>query len=236
MNFIILFLENSKYLNTDKFKYFKKSLQNLSNDTRIIVFNSTNEILNQVDFSNCSIVNIQAGEQKFITFYHFILSNFSNISLQSDDYIFIGNMENIIFTKDLFKYFKHFKKDFYFYETGKILTNNCPNEYTDFLDTKNYYLNDTYNTLFIGDKFYAAKLQSFKTLLLTLFLQINSNSAVDITCKSVLSYIYPYLKQLYDISILNSNFFREFKNEEMVNKLYDENNFKISEYLILIDK
>lgn len=211
MNVIFVSIKNADFFSSENFSIFKHSLSFLDKNDKVVFLNSSSEKIDRLDIDNSyEVLNITPLDCD-LNLYGAVLNCLRLLESSPIDYVVMLSSENIIFTRNPFDYFKHFKKNIYFYSMSTVDKESFANRinYGNFVKTCNYFMGDEFDTLSIGEHFYAADYNTFKSLVLTLFLNVNRNSAAHIYLKPILSYVYKNLCALYKVSLLDSNFLRK---------------------------
>jgi hypothetical protein len=190
----------------DKYISFINSIENLSESSKIVLINASSKEI-KLNHSNCEILNT-ASMASDLNIYG-VISGYLNMNhMDENDYVAICNIENILFTRDPLLFLKHFDKDLYFYSLSHINNENTQikSDYENFVKTCNFYMGNDFDSLSIGTHFFGGKLSAMKALLLTLFLNVNRNSANTITSQAVLSYVHKHFYNLFKVQMFTNQF------------------------------
>lgn len=232
MNTIFVVVKNSEFLENQKYNTFLNSIERFCSDTKIIFINSTSKEMNPV--SNCEIVNV-APMNSDLNIYGTIIGLINQNKINDEDYILLADIENILFTRNPFSFLKHFNKDLYFYSLNVVSKETQKNrvDYANFVKTCNFFLGNDYESYSIGKHLMAGKCNAFKSLVLTLFLEVNRNSAHFITTQAVLSYTHKHFNNLFNVGMFTNNFCRIAESSNAAESIYSNDEESKKQYVVL---
>jgi hypothetical protein len=234
MNTIFSIVKNPSFINDNKYKLFIESLNNLDGDTKVVILNSTSLDLNLKPNSRLEVLNVTPMNSD-LNIYGAISGYLSNDKTSNDGYVLVVNIEHILFTRNPFSFLKHFKKDLYFYSLNHLSNESAQrkNEYVNFVKTCNFFMGNDYDSYSVGNHIFGGKMYAFKALLVTLFLEVNRNSAHLITSQSVLSYVHKHFFNLFDITMFNNQFCKVVESQMMAESAYKNDEESKKQYVII---
>jgi hypothetical protein len=234
MNTIFAIVKNPDFIKNKKYKIFIDSLKNLDSETKVVIFNSTDQEISISEKSFCNTVNV-APMASDLNLYGAISGYIRNNNFSNDDFSILVNMENVIFTRNPFSYLKHFKKDLYFYSLNHIGNESIQkkNDYTNFVKTCNFFMGNDYDSYSVGSNMFGGKNFALKALLITLFLEVNRNSAHLITTQAVLSYVHKHFNTLYELGMFNNQFCKVVENQMKAELVYSNPEDSKQQYVIM---
>ena len=235
MNIVFSVVRNSEFVKNKKYKSFFDSLENLNSNTNVIVINSTSEELDKKITKNHQVIN-NAPMGSDLNLYGSISGLLSQIKPNNDDLILLVDIENIVFTRDPFSYIQHFDKDLYFYSMNHISNESekVKTEYIDFVKTCNFYMGNDFDSYSIGTHIFGGKCFAFKSILFSLFLNVNRNSANLLTSGAVLSYTHKHINNLYNVGMLTNQFCKVVTNQNMAESIYGNLDESKKQYAVII--
>jgi len=235
MNIIFSIVKNVDFVKEHRYSLFLNSLNNLDNDTKVVIINASGLDLHSSDKMSCEIVNVTPMNSD-LNIFGSISNYLSNNKFADSDYVLLTNMENIVFTRNPFSYVKHFKKDLYFYSMNHISneTQQKRDDYSNFVKTCNYFMGNDYDSYSIGNHIYGGKVFAFKALLITLFLEVNRNSAHLITTQAVLSYIHKHFYNTFDTGMFNNQFCKIVEDQMLAESIFTNEEDSKKQYAIII--
>ena len=233
MNTVFSIIRNADFAKDQKHKLFLKSIANLDSNTKVVIVNSTSVEMDTLGnkFETINVTPMGSDLNIFGAISGYLNQN----KLNHDDYILVSDIENIVFTRNPFSFLKHFNKDLYFYSLKYVSneTTKKKSDYENFLKTCNYFMGNDYESFSVGSHIFAGKNQVFKALLLTLFLEVNRNSAHLITTEAVLSYIHKHLAALYNVAMFTNQFCKVVENQNMAESILEDDEQSKKQYLII---
>lgn len=234
MNTVFTIIKNADFISELKYKFFVESLKHLGNDTKVVIINTTNLELNFLGSPSCEILNVTPMASD-LNIYGAISGYINGNKISNDDFCLLVNMENILFTRNPFSFLKHFKKDLFFYSLKFISNESIEKKinYANFVKTCNFFMGNDFESFSIGSHIFGGKTFAFKALLVTLFLEINRNSAHLITTEAVLSYIHKHYYNLYDLGMFNNQFCKIVENQIMAESIFSNVEESKKQYVII---
>ena len=233
MNTLFSVIRNAKFVQDEKYKLFLSSLKNLDVNDKVVILNTTSLEI-KIPNKNCQVINV-ASMNSDLNIYGTMSGYLNQNKLNEDDYVIVCDIENVVLTRNPFSYLKYFKKDLYFYGTKYVAneTDQKKLEYENFMKTCNFYLGNDFDSYSLETHFFGGKSNAFKALLLTLYLEVNRNSANLITSQAVLSYTHKHFFSLYDVSMLTNQFCKIVENQNMAESIFTSEEQSKKQYLIL---
>jgi len=233
MNTLFAIVKNLEFVEGEKYKLFFESLKNLDTNDKVVILNTTSAVIKNSS-SKCEILNITTMNSD-LNIYGAMSGYLNQHKLDENDYIVVCDIENVVFTRNPFSFLKYFKKDLYFYSLSYIAneTNQKKTEYENFMKTCNFYLGNDFESYSIGTHFFGGKNNIFKALILTLFLEVNRNSAHPITTQAVLSYTHKHFYNLFDVTMLSNQFCKVVENQNKAESIFSNEEQAKNQYLLL---
>lgn len=237
MNVIFVTVKNGDFFSSENYSLFKQSLSHLEKNDKIVILNSTSIKIEKLEIYNSYEILDVAPLDCDLNVYGAVLNYLRLFENSPIEYVMMLSSENIFFTRNPFDYFKYFKKNIYFYSMSTVDRESVANRinYGNFVKTCNYYVGDEFNTLSIGECLYAADYNTFKSLVLFLFLNVNRNSAAHIHIKSIFSYAYKNLCTLYKVSLLDTNFIKKYSSLSAINNVVNNTIESKKQYVLLLE-
>ncbi len=234
MNTVFTIIKNADFIKEHKYKLFIESLKNLDNDTKVVIVNTTSLELNSLNSSSCETLNVTPMASD-LNIYGAISGYINSHKISNEDFCLLVNMENVLFTRNPFLFLKHFKKDLFFYSLNHITNESSKKkiDYANFVKTCNFFMGNDYDSYSIGSHIFGGKTFAFKALLITLFLEVNRNSAHLITTEAVLSYIHKHYYNLYDLGMFNNQFCKVVENQMMAESIFSNGEESKKQYVII---
>lgn len=234
MNTVFTIVKNADFIKEQKYKLFVESLKHLDDDTKVVIINTTSLELNSLNSPSCEIINVTPMASD-LNIYGAISGYVNGHKIANEDFCLLVNMENILFTRNPFSFLKHFKKDLFFYSLN-IISNEShkkKTDYVNFIKTCNFFMGNDYDSYSIGSHIFGGKTFAFKALLITLFLEVNRNSAHLITSEAVLSYIHKHFNSLYDLGMFNNQFCKVVENQIVAESIFSNDEESKKQYVII---
>lgn len=233
MNTIFSIIRNQNFIENKQLEVYINSLIKLDNNFKVVIVNSTPVELN-LQHEQIETLNLGSTTSD-LNIFGLIQRYLNHIQVEKNDYIIVCDVEKILFTRNPFSYLKHFDKDIYFYSTKHISneSNQKKSDFENFVKTCNYYLGNDFDAFSIESNFFAGKNQAFKALLLSLFFEVNRNSAHQITTQAVLSYVYKHFFNLFDGLMLNNQFIKIVGNYEAAESILDDELNSKKQYVLI---
>ncbi len=233
MNILFSVIRNPEFIKDDKYKLFLSSLKNLDANDRVVILNATSLEI-KISEKNCEVINI-ASMSSDLNIYGMMSGYLSQNKTNNDDYIIVCDIENVVFTRNPFSYLKYFKKDLYFYSMKYVANETTQKklDYERFMKTCNFYLGNDFESYSVETHFFGGKSNTFKALLLTLYLEVNRNSAHLITSQAVLSYTHKHVCNLYDVTMLSNQFCKIVENQNAAESIFTSEEQSKKQYLLI---
>jgi hypothetical protein len=233
MNIIFAVIRNPEFVINNKYTSFINSLKNLSETSKIVLINASSKEI-KLDRANIEVLNTTAMASD-LNIYGAISGYLNQYQNDENDYVAICNVENILFTRDPLLFLKHFDKDLYFYSLSHINNESTQikSDYENFVKTCNFYMGNDFDSLSIGTHFFGGKLSAMKALLLTLFLNVNRNSANTITSQAVLSYVHKHFYNLFKVQMFTNQFCMLVDDKSKAESILDDEELSKKQYAVI---